>query len=194
MPSGAAALPARELTDRRRTNATASPLTPAVDKPSAAFRLIRSFFLFDPFCFTRANTTTRAGLCVRRAASRARTASQTRLPRRLLAEARPGRRRQLRRGWRRRSRRSLFAARREGCAHRQLSLSTLGRSRDALPLTRAAGCRCARQHPPTVARSIQWPNGLSGESLRTLYEKSPGRPSAIPTLTGASAMWSPDHR
>jgi hypothetical protein len=38
------------------------------------------------------------------------------------------------------------------------------------------------------------PNGLSGESLRTLYEKSPGRPSAIPTLTGASAMWSPDHR
>jgi hypothetical protein len=39
-------------------------------------------------CFTRANTTTRGGLCVRRAASRARTASQTRLPRRLLAELR----------------------------------------------------------------------------------------------------------
>jgi hypothetical protein len=44
-----------------------------------------------PTSFTRANTTTRAGLCVGRAASRARTASQKRRPRRLLAGRRHGR-------------------------------------------------------------------------------------------------------
>src|SRR6266545_7930203 len=84
MPSGAAALPARELTDRRRPEAAASRPTPAVDKPSAVPPYLTLFR------FTRANTTTRAGPCVRRAASRARTASQTRLPRRLLAERRQG--------------------------------------------------------------------------------------------------------
>jgi hypothetical protein len=63
-------------------------------------------------------------------------------------------------------------------------LSKLGRSRDALPLTRAVGCRCARQHAPTVARSFQ----SAERPIRRkppLYEKSPGRPSAIPTLTQA---------
>jgi hypothetical protein len=66
-------------TDRRRPDATASHPTPAVCRSA----------LFDAFFgSTRANTTTRAGLRVRRAASRARTASQTRLPRRLLAEPR----------------------------------------------------------------------------------------------------------
>src|SRR6266508_2501579 len=71
MPSGAAALPARELTARRRPDATASRPTPAV-------AAVCSSSLFDPFRFTRANATTRAGLCVRRAASRATTASLTR--------------------------------------------------------------------------------------------------------------------
>ena len=56
--------------------------TPAVDKPSAAFRLIR------PFSVSRARVPQHEPVCVRRAASRARTASQTRLPRRLLAEKR----------------------------------------------------------------------------------------------------------
>src|SRR5207247_11408474 len=41
-----------------------------------------------PPSFTRANTRTQAGLYLRRTTSRARTAIRTRLPRRLLAEAR----------------------------------------------------------------------------------------------------------
>src|SRR5438093_9064090 len=44
MPSGAAALPARELTDRRRPDATASRPTPAVDSRLPSF-------LFDAFLF-----------------------------------------------------------------------------------------------------------------------------------------------
>jgi hypothetical protein len=43
-----------------------------------------------PLRFTRANTTTPAGLCIRRDTSRAKTASQTRRPRRPLAETRHG--------------------------------------------------------------------------------------------------------
>jgi hypothetical protein len=53
MPSGAAALPARELTDQRRPDGTASRPTPAVDKPSAVQPYLT-------FCFTRASTTTRS--------------------------------------------------------------------------------------------------------------------------------------